>query len=98
MATIQIKLNDKYILCHDKYQWWFGKTYKNKDGTLGFHPITGYFRELSGAFEDLGKREARSIDAESVQELVEALRHHEAAMHELAQGITEALADKEGRR
>ena len=98
MSTIQTKLNDNYILCHDEYQWWFAKEIKRKGRNSEARPITGYFRELSGAFEDLGKRETRSIDAESVQELVEALRHHEAVMHELAQGITEALADKEDRR
>lgn len=93
-----INMGNGIYLCHDRYQWWFGKKINRKDGKTQFDPITGYFRELSGAFEDLGKREARSINAESVQELVEALRHHEAVMHELAQGITEALADKEGRR
>lgn len=90
MAT---KIKNDIYLFHDKYQWWFGKRYMRKDGTPGFHPITGYFRELSGAFEDLGKREARSVEAESVPELIEALKHHETVMRELAEEIMEALKE-----
>ncbi len=62
-----------------------------KDGGFEAKRITGYFRERSGAFEDIGKREARSVDAETVQELVEALKHHETVMRELAEEILEAL-------
>ena len=93
MATKQTRVNDKYILCHDEFQWWFAKPETWKDGGFKAARITGYFRELSGAFEDLGKRESRSVEAESVPELIEALRHHETVMRELAEEIMEALKE-----
>ena len=92
MAT---KITDDISLFHDKYQWWFGKRYTNKDGTTGFNRVTGYFRELSGAFEDLGKREARSLEGAGIPELIEALKEHEAKMRALAEDIQSALERRE---
>ena len=85
------KITDELYLFSDKYQWWFGKKYTNKDGTQGFHPITGYFRELSGAFEDLGDKEKRIAEGAGVPELIEALEEHKKYVHELAMHIEEVL-------
>lgn len=94
MATIQTKINEKYILCHDEYQWWFAKPETWKDGGFKAARITGYFRDLSGAFEDLGKREARSLEADTIEELIQALKEHEKVMRSLAVEIQEVLRNE----
>ena len=86
-----IKLGDNLYLSRDKYQWWFSKKYETKKGDVAYKPITGFFRELSGAFEDLGDKEKRVVEAAGIPELIEAIKHHEAVMRELAEEIMEAL-------
>ena len=94
MARGQIKIKDNLYLCRDKYQWWFAERFIHKDGGPRYDPITGYFRELSGAFEDLEDKEKRIAEGAGVPELIEALEEHKRYVHELAMHIEEVLRNE----
>lgn len=94
MADIFTRINDKYILCHDENQWWFAKKKKRKDGKFETTRLTGYFPELSDAFETFAKKEARSLEADTIEELIQALKEHEKVMRSLAVEIQEVLRNE----
>lgn len=89
-----IKLGDNLYLSRDKYQWWFSKKYETQKGDVVYKPITGFFRELSGAFEDLEDKEKRIAEGAGVPELIEALDEHKRYVHELAMHIEEVLRNE----
>lgn len=63
----------KYVLRSDQWCFWIDEEYTSKSGKVVTKRITGYASSLENLFNDYEKRRVLLSDAESLDELLDAI-------------------------
>ena len=79
----------KYILRSDPYCMWIDEVYTQKNGKTATKRVAGYSPTLTTLLSNFRQKEFRSSDAESIEELIEALRAIMTDMDELNKAAVE---------
>lgn len=79
----------KYILRSDPYCMWIDEEYEQKNGKTAVKRVAGYSPSLTTLLRSFRQKKVLSSDAESLDELIEALRLVMTDMDELNKAAVE---------
>lgn len=79
----------KYILRSDPYCMWIDEEYEQKNGKTAVKRVAGYSPTLTTLLRSFRQKKVLSSDAESLEELIEALRLVMTDMDELNKAAVE---------
>lgn len=79
----------KYILRSDPYCMWIDEEYEQKNGKTAVKRVAGYSPSLTTLLRSFRQKKVLSADAESLEELIEALRLVMTDMDELNKAAVE---------
>jgi len=79
----------KYILRSDPYCMWIDEEYEQKNGKTAVKRVAGYSPTLTTLLRSFRQKKVLSSDAESLDELIEALRLVMTDMDELNKAAVE---------
>lgn len=79
----------KYILRSDPYCMWIDEEYEQKNGKTAVKRVAGYSPSLTTLLRSFRQKKVLSSDAESLEELIEALRLVMTDMDELNKAAVE---------
>jgi len=79
----------KYILRSDPYCMWIDEEYEQKNGKTAVKRAAGYSPSLTTLLRSFRQKKVLSSDAESLEELIEALRLIMTDMDELNKAAVE---------
>lgn len=79
----------KYILRSDPYCMWIDEEYEQKNGKTAVKRVAGYSPMLTTLLRSFRQHKVLSSDAESLEELIEALRLVMTDMDELNKAAVE---------
>ncbi len=79
----------KYILRSDPYCMWIDEEYEQKNGKTAVKRVAGYSPTLTTLLRSFRQHKVLSSDAESLEELIEALRLVMTDMDELNKAAVE---------
>lgn len=79
----------KYILRSDPYCMWIDEEYEQKNGKTAVKRVAGYSPTLATLLRSFRQHKVLSSDAESLEELIEALRLVMTDMDELNKAAVE---------
>jgi hypothetical protein len=79
----------KYILRSDPYCMWIDEEYEQKNGKTAVKRVAGYSPTLTTLLKSFRQHKVLSSDAESLEELIEALRLVMTDMDELNKAAVE---------
>lgn len=79
----------KYMLRSDPYCMWIDEEYEQKNGKTAVKRVAGYSPTLTTLLRSFRQHKVLSADAESLEELIEALRLVMTDMDELNKAAVE---------
>ena len=69
----RVPLDEDYVLCIDKYQFWICKPVVSKNGKESLSRVTGYYRHLDDCLLDFFEHRPAFADSDSMKKLIKTM-------------------------